>query len=186
MSGESLSQLSLRRCFGDPDDEENKLKYSWLVHLAVHFIGLLHERNWILRDICCQNLYLSSNMQKVFSTKLGRMAYLRQQDGLDDSIIDEIFFDRKNWFPLEVLQHKQYSKEGDVYMLAMAIYEFYMGLQINLESPVLSYLNCIPFCKIPKDEVMLFCLCFFLTVKYSVKSFFFNSSVDTFFVGAAI
>lgn len=34
-------------------------------------------------------------------------------------------------FPLEVLQHKQYSKEGDVYMLAMAIYEFYMGLQIN-------------------------------------------------------
>lgn len=57
-------------------------------------------------------------------------------------------------------------------MLAMAIYEFYMGLQINLESPVLSYLNCIPFCKIPKDEVMLFCLCFFLTVKYSVKSFF--------------
>lgn len=64
-SGESLSQLSLRKCFGDPNDQKNTTKYSRLVHHAVQFISELHESGWILRDICCQNLYFDSNNQKV-------------------------------------------------------------------------------------------------------------------------
>lgn len=56
--------------------------------------------------------------------------------------------------PLEVLQYGQYSREGDVYMLAMAIYEYYMGLEINLENPASSFMKCVPFCRVPKKEVI--------------------------------
>jgi hypothetical protein len=61
-------------------------------------------------------------------------------------------------YPLETLQHGQYSREGDIHMLAMAINEFYMGLEVNMENPMSSSMNSIPFCKIPKREV----LCVFL------------------------
>jgi hypothetical protein len=53
------------------------------------------------------------------------------------------------------LQHGQYSKEGDIYMLAMAIYEFYMGLEINMKNPMSSLMNTVPFCQIPKKEVFM-------------------------------
>lgn len=49
-------------------------------------------------------------------------------------------------------------------MLAMAIYEFYMGLEINIENPVSSFMKCVPFCRVPKKEViyvtmhLFFCL----------------------------
>jgi hypothetical protein len=35
-----------------------------------------------------------------------------------------------------VLQNGQYSKEGDVYMVAMVIYEFYMALEIHATDPM--------------------------------------------------
>lgn len=56
--------------------------------------------------------------------------------------------------PLEILRHGEYTKEGDVYMLAMAIYEFYMGLEINLENPTSSFMECVPLCRVPRQEVI--------------------------------
>jgi hypothetical protein len=55
--------------------------------------------------------------------------------------------------PLEVLQNGQYSKEGDVYMVAMVIYEFYMALEIHATDPMASQLECAPFARVSKEEV---------------------------------
>ena len=57
--------------------------------------------------------------------------------------------------PIETLQYGQFSKEGDIYMLAMTIYEFFMGLEINMDNPTASSIKCVPFCKVPKKEVKL-------------------------------
>lgn len=40
-------------------------------------------------------------------------------------------------------------------MLAMTIYEFFMGLEINMDNPTASSIKCVPFCKVPKKEVKL-------------------------------
>ena len=36
---------------------------------------------------------------QVFSIRLGRMVYISAGDVLDDSIIEDVFPDRKNWYP---------------------------------------------------------------------------------------
>ncbi|XP_062611363.1 uncharacterized protein LOC134273196 [Saccostrea cucullata] len=152
--GDTLSELSLRRFYGDPDDQNNNIKYTLIIHHLVQFICCLHDRGWLSRDICCRHLYYDHHKKKVFAPRLGRMTFLNPGEVLDDSVIDEVFTDRRNWYPLETLQHGQYSKEGDIYMLGMTIYEFYMGLEINLENPVSTSLSCVPFCRISKEELV--------------------------------
>ena len=52
-----------------------------------------------------------------------------------------------------MLQNGQYSKEGDVYMVAMVIYEFYIALEIHATDPMANQLECAPFAKVSKEEV---------------------------------
>jgi hypothetical protein len=115
----------LSRRFGDPNNQENSKKYADIIHHLVQFVCSLHKHDWLSRDICCRNLYYDSQRQKVtccfyfsfdypsrrdgidndenpltsqvFSPRLGRMVYIYPDQILDDSVIDEVFPDRRNW-----------------------------------------------------------------------------------------
>lgn len=59
--------------------------------------------------------------------------------------------------PVEVLHDHQYSQSSDVYMLAMAIYEFYASATLTKDNSVVSRLQTVPFANIPPDKVIDHC-----------------------------
>jgi tRNA A-37 threonylcarbamoyl transferase component Bud32 len=43
--------------YGDPEDQAND--YLHIVLKIVKFVGEMHKRNWILRDLCAENIYVT-------------------------------------------------------------------------------------------------------------------------------
>ena len=52
-----LFDLAFRRSCGDPEDDANN--YLHIVLKIVKFVGEMHKRNWILRDLCAENIYVT-------------------------------------------------------------------------------------------------------------------------------
>lgn len=57
--------------------------------------------------------------------------------------------------PIEVIQNGLYSKESDIYMLGMTIWEIYTALDLYKHNHAVSPLEGKPFATIPKDEVII-------------------------------
>ncbi|CAG2248284.1 unnamed protein product [Mytilus edulis] len=148
----NLLELAFKRLYGDP--KENELAYLKIVHNLFKFIGEMHKRNWILRDVCADNIFVLDTNQEITMPRLGRMLWFDSNGVLDDCIIDEVKEDRRRWLPIEVLQNGQYSKEGDIYMLAMVIYELYMALDVHQHDNMASELACAPFAKVSISELL--------------------------------
>ncbi|XP_052063477.1 uncharacterized protein LOC127703094 isoform X2 [Mytilus californianus] len=148
----NLLELAFKHFCGDP--EENKYEYLKIVQNIVKFIGEMHKRNWILRDLCADNIFVLDTNKEITVARLGRMLWFDSNGVLDDCIIDEIKEDRRRWLPIEVLQNGQYSKEGDIYMFAMVVYELYMALDVHQHDNMASDLECAPFAKVSISELL--------------------------------
>ncbi|XP_063441987.1 uncharacterized protein LOC134722309 [Mytilus trossulus] len=148
----NLLELAFKRFYGAP--EEHGYGYLKIVHNLVKFIGEMHKRNWILRDLCADNIFVLDTNQEITMPRLGRMLWFDSNGVLDDCIIDEVKVDRRRWLPIEVIQNGQYSKEGDIYMLAMVIYELYMALDVHHHDTMDSELACAPFAKVSISELL--------------------------------
>ncbi|XP_071174999.1 mast/stem cell growth factor receptor kita-like [Mytilus edulis] len=148
----NLLELAFKHFCGDPD--ENGYEYLKIVQKIVKFIGEMHKRNWILRDLCADNIFVLDTNQAITMPRLGRMLWFDSNGVLDDCIIDEVKEDRRRWLPIEVLQNGQYSKEGDIYMFAMVIYELYMALDVHQHDNMASELECAPFATVSISELL--------------------------------
>ncbi|CAC5409130.1 ABL1 [Mytilus coruscus] len=148
----NLLELAFKHFCGDP--EENEYEYLKIVQNIVKFIGEMHKRNWILRDLCADNIFVFDTNKEITMPRLGRMLWFDSNGVLDDCIIDEVKEDRRRWLPIEVLQNGQYSKEGDIYMFAMVVYELYMALDVHQHDNMASELECAPFAKVSISELL--------------------------------
>ncbi|XP_076110877.1 uncharacterized protein LOC143079424 [Mytilus galloprovincialis] len=148
----NLLELAFKHFCGDPD--EKGYEYLKIVQKIVKFIDEMHKRNWILRDLCADNIFVLDANQEITMPRLGRMLWFDSNGVLDDCIIDEVKEDRRRWLPIEVLQNGQYSKEGDIYMFAMVIYELYMALDVHQHDNMASELECAPFATVSISELL--------------------------------
>ncbi|OWF45103.1 Ephrin type-B receptor 4 [Mizuhopecten yessoensis] len=150
-NAESLYEIAQIYKFGDPRDEENQLSYLKVVESLVQFVNWMHERSWILRDICCSTAYRAVEDGRVFMPRLGRMIKDKKRvSRIEACIIDKntCIDDRRNWMPAEVINGGQFSQASDVYMLAMTVYEFYSTADLGRNNPMHNRLASVPFAEV--------------------------------------
>ncbi|XP_069112871.1 uncharacterized protein [Argopecten irradians] len=155
-NGSSLLEISQARHFGDPSDIKNELSYLQVVESLVRFVDLMHERHWILRDICCSTTYRTYSDGRVIMPRLGRMIKDRRRvSRIEACIIDKeiCINDRRNWMPAEVINGGQFSQAGDVYMVAMTIYEFYCNADLS-KDPMHNRLASVPFAMVKPEQLL--------------------------------
>ncbi|KAK3086530.1 hypothetical protein FSP39_019684 [Pinctada imbricata] len=71
------------------------------------------------------------------------------------TIISKLLFYKRQ--PLEVIRNSEYSKDSDVYMLAMVFYEYYtaVGLEKNgNRDPAVTSLACVPFASVEINQIL--------------------------------
>ncbi|XP_069115433.1 uncharacterized protein [Argopecten irradians] len=149
--GKCLLDVANECMYGDPIDSENELDYANTIKEAVLFVSDMHKMNWIIRDICCSTLFKSKTKGKVFMPRLGRFLMCQSPEGYikDTSTNTD---DRRNWMPIDVIQDRTYSMASDVYMLAMAIYEFYTAASVARNNPLGNRLNAVPFATVAPEQ----------------------------------
>ncbi|XP_060079860.1 uncharacterized protein LOC132559258 [Ylistrum balloti] len=151
--GKCLLDIAAENLLGDPADPANEVAYANLIKEGVRFVSVMHAKKWVLRDICCSTLYRSKGEGKIFMPRIGR--FLKCQNTLGcvtDTLTNTD--DRRNWMPIEVLQHKTYSMASDVYMLAMTIYEFYETASIRKSNPLANHLEAVPFATLAPEKLL--------------------------------
>ncbi|OPL33649.1 hypothetical protein AM593_01015, partial [Mytilus galloprovincialis] len=89
----NLLELAFKHFCGDPD--EKGYEYLKIVQKIVKFIDEMHKRNWILRDLCADNIFVLDANQEITMPRLGRMLWFDSNGVLDDCIIDEVKEDRR-------------------------------------------------------------------------------------------
>ncbi|KAL3869809.1 hypothetical protein ACJMK2_042443 [Sinanodonta woodiana] len=136
-NGDTLLNLVLRRVYGTNID-----KYIEIVLSIAKCVERFHSHGWIVRCITARDICVTED-KKICFLRLGRTAPL--VDPNEDWLFEDVFKDRFNWLPLEVILYQTYSRKSDVYTLAMAIYEMFSALDLHLSSPVKNQLGCIPF-----------------------------------------
>ncbi|OWF55207.1 Tyrosine-protein kinase FRK [Mizuhopecten yessoensis] len=151
--GKCLLDIALENLFGDPADAENEEAYANIIKEAVSFVSEMHKKKWILRDICCSTLFKSKAKGKVFMPRIGRFLKCRSAVScVTDTCTNTD--DRRNWMPVEVLQHKAYSPASDVYMLAMTVYEFYASASLSKTTPIVNRLEAVPFATLDPKKLL--------------------------------
>ncbi|KAL3869811.1 hypothetical protein ACJMK2_042445 [Sinanodonta woodiana] len=144
-NGDTLLNLVLRREYGTDID-----KYIEIVLNIAKCVERFHTDGWIVRCITCRDICVTKDTEICF-LRLGRTALL--DDPNEDLLFDDVFKDRFNWLPLEVIRDKMYSRKSDVYMVAMTAYEMFSALDLHLSSPVKNQLGCIPFAVHTKNMI---------------------------------
>ncbi|KAL3869812.1 hypothetical protein ACJMK2_042446 [Sinanodonta woodiana] len=145
-NGDTLLNLVLRRVHGTNTD-----KYIQILLNIVKCVERFHSHGWIVRCITARDICVTEDT-KICFLRLGRTALLDDPD--EDWLFDDVFKDRFNWLPLEVIRDKMYSRKSDVYMVAMTAYEMFSALDLHLSDPVKNQLGCIPFAVHTKDMIL--------------------------------
>ncbi|XP_033754779.1 uncharacterized protein LOC117337775 [Pecten maximus] len=152
--GENILDFALANRLGNPSAPEKMAKYYGIVQSLARLISCMHAKDFILRDLCAANIYFCESSGKVFIPRLGRILHLGSNCTLDDSILSEKAPNRNRWMPIEVLQSAQYSKQSDMYMFAMTLYEFFMALDSFSKNPNADILKTVPFATV-KTNLLL-------------------------------
>ncbi|XP_060081850.1 uncharacterized protein LOC132561138 [Ylistrum balloti] len=152
--GENILEFALANRLGSPFISENMAKYYGIIQSLTGLVSSMHSKDFILRDLCAANTFYCESSGKVFIPRLGRILHLGSNCTLDDSILSEKPPNRKRWMPIEVLQSAQYSKQSDMYMFAMTLYEFCMALDALNESPSSNVLKTVPFATVKTDLLL--------------------------------
>ena len=83
-------------------------------------LSYLHNRGVIHRDISCRNVLISATGD----AKLGDFGLSRiLEDPLQDGNQTKTTIGPVRWLPVEFIVDRRYSKQGDVYMFGMMLYE---------------------------------------------------------------
>ncbi|KAJ8303459.1 hypothetical protein KUTeg_019855 [Tegillarca granosa] len=103
-NGMNLYDIASKCHFGNPLEKSNKIKYLSVVYGLAEYISSLHDFDFIHRDIQCKFLYFSLENNQIICPRIGRMLYIPPTI-IDDSILEGVFEDNKNWMPIELLEH---------------------------------------------------------------------------------
>ncbi|XP_069114479.1 uncharacterized protein [Argopecten irradians] len=152
--GENILEFALANRLGSPSVPENMTKYYRILQSLARLISGMHAKDFILRDLCASNVFFCESSGKVFLPRLGRILHLGSNCTLDDSTLSEKPPNRNRWMPIEVLQSAQYSKQSDMYMFAMTLYEFFMALDSLTRNPNTNILKTVPFATV-KTNLLL-------------------------------
>ncbi|XP_063440941.1 uncharacterized protein LOC134721700 [Mytilus trossulus] len=152
--GENIIDIAMRNHYGAPGIDSIDIFYLGLTYNLIKFVHRMHSNQWLLRDLCGYSIFVDTNTLTVFMPRVGRFRRINSLVKLDDCLLDESFPDRLRWSPIEVIQNGLYSKESDIYMLGMTIWELYTALNLHRDDPSVNPLEGIPFATIPKNELL--------------------------------
>ncbi|XP_052060779.1 uncharacterized protein LOC127701047 isoform X1 [Mytilus californianus] len=152
--GENIIDIASRNHYGAPGIDSIDIFYLGLTYNLIKFVHRMHSHQWLLRDLCGYSIFMDTKTLTVFMPRVGRFKRINSLVKLDDCLLDESFPDRFRWSPIEVIQNGLYSKESDIYMLGMTIWEMYTALNLHREDPSVNLLEGKPFATIPKSELL--------------------------------
>ncbi|CAG2229533.1 FES [Mytilus edulis] len=152
--GENIIDIASRNHYGAPGIDSIDIFYLGLTYNLIKFVHRMHSHQWLLRDLCGYSIFVDTNTLTVFMPRVGRFRRINSLVKLDDCLLDESFPDRLRWSPIEVIQNGLYSKESDIYMLGMTIWEMYTAFNLHRDDPSVNPLEGIPFATIPKNELL--------------------------------
>ncbi|XP_064605585.1 uncharacterized protein LOC135470523 isoform X1 [Liolophura sinensis] len=115
----------------------------------------LHKNRCIHRDICAKHILVDPQSGQACVYRIARVKQIKRKHGVkvegfkENWSTHEKFFKRVRWFPVEVLQDAYYSFKGDVYMLAITIWETFNIINRVRQRRSLT----LPFSTISKDKL---------------------------------